>query len=103
MRADKMKSTMRADGQLGINMRMEVIVSTREMALHTLHRFLIEGEEPLKLLSGCNKRQVYAYAREDILSNGLANVEEAVKARYTDNEIDLAIEIVTTLFPEMQK
>lgn len=97
-----MKASLREDGTLSINMKLEIEVGVHELTMHALHRVKDEPS-PVSLLLGCNKREVFALARDNILHYGVDVVDTVVQTRYSVSEIDTATELVTKLFPELLK
>ena len=95
-----MKSVLHPDGRRRITMKMEVAVDVDTLTQYALD--MVKGEsDPVGVLLGANKRQIFALARANIQSFGqvtaLQNVPQAVSA----DDLSRVREHVRSIFPEI--
>lgn len=95
-----MKSVLHPDGIRRITMKMEVAVSVETLTLHALD--MVKDEpNPVEIITGANKREIFALARANIQAFGrdtaLLNVPKAL----TKAEIAAVEEHVRSVFPEI--
>lgn len=95
-----MKSVLHPDGRRRITMKMEVAVDVDTLTQYALD--MVKGEsDPVGVLMGANKRQIFALARANIQSYGqdtaLQNVPQAVAAA----DLARVREHVKSMFPEI--
>lgn len=95
-----MKSVLHPDGIRRITMKMEVAVSVETLTLHALDMVKDEAD-PVAIIMGANKREIFALARANIQAYGrdtaLQNVPKALSA----DEIAAVEEHVRSVFPEI--
>jgi len=95
-----MKAVLHPDGVRRITMKMEVAVDVDTLTMYALDMVRSEPD-PVGIIRGANKREIFALARANIQSYGkdtaVTNVPQAVSA----DDLQLAREHVRTMFPEI--
>ncbi len=94
-----MKSVLHPDGVRRITMKMEVAVDVASLTMYALD--MVKGEaDPVGLIQGCNKREIFALARANIQSFGRDTALNNVPLQLSADQIALAQEHVRTQFKE---
>jgi hypothetical protein len=95
-----MKSVVHPDGRRRITMKMEVAVDVDTLTQYALDMVKAETD-PVALILGANKRQIFALARANIQSYGqdtaLQNVPKSVSAA----DLARVRDHVRAVFPEI--
>jgi hypothetical protein len=95
-----MKSVAHPDGIRRITMKMEAAVGVADMTLYALH-MLAQETDPVGLLRGCNKREIFALARASLQGFGQDTAKIEVPKTLNPIELTLAEEHVRSVFPEI--
>ena len=95
-----MKSVKHPDGVRRITMKMETAVDVDSLTLYALDMVKTE-QDPVGIIVGANKREIFALARANIQSYGrdtaLHNVPQVINAI----ELQRARDHVRSVFPEI--
>jgi hypothetical protein len=95
-----MKSVLHPDGVRRITMKMEVAVSVETLTLHALD--MVKDEpSPAAIITGANKREIFALARANIQAYGRDTALQNVPKALTKAEIALVEQHVRSVFPEI--
>lgn len=95
-----MKSVLHPDGVRRITMKMEVAVDVASLTLYALD--MVKGEaDPVGLIQGCNKREIFALARANIQSFGRDTALNNVPQQLAADQIAVAQEHVRNQFKEI--
>jgi len=95
-----MKSVLHPDGVRRITMKMEVAVSVETLTLHALD--MVKDEpNPADIITGANKREIFALARANIQAYGRDTALQNVPNALTKAEIALVEQHVRSVFPEI--
>lgn len=95
-----MKSVLHPDGVRRITMKMEVAVSVETLTLHALD--MVKDEpNPVDIITGANKREIFALARANIQAYGRDTALQNVPKTLTKAEITQVEEHVRSVFPEI--
>jgi len=95
-----MKSVTHPDGVRRISMKMEAAVGVADMTLYALH-MLAQESEPVALLKGGNKREIFALARASLQGFGQDTAKIEVPKTINPIELTTAEEHVRSVFPEI--
>ena len=95
-----MKSVAHADGLRRITMKIEAAVGVADMTLLALH-MLIQEKDPVTMLKGCNKREIFALARASLQGYGQDTAETEVPKTINPIELAAAEQHVRSVFPEI--
>jgi hypothetical protein len=95
-----MKSVTHPDGVRRISMKMEAAVGASEMTLYALH-MLAQETDPVGLLKGCNKREIFALARASLQGFGQDTAKIEVPKTLNPIELTTAEDHVRSVFPEI--
>jgi hypothetical protein len=95
-----MKSVTHPDGVRRISMKMEAAVGASEMTLYALH-MLAQETDPVGLLKGCNKREIFALARASLQGFGKDTAKIEVPKTLNPIELTTAEAHVRSVFPEI--
>jgi len=95
-----MKAVLHPDGKRKINMKLEVAVDVETLTMYALDMVKAE-QDPVGLLKGCNKREIFALARANIQSFGRDTALHNVPQALTAEQITVAREHVQTQFKEI--
>ena len=95
-----MKSVAHPDGVRRITMKMEAAVGASEMTLYALHK-LAQEQDPVGLLKGCNKREIFALARASLQGFGQDTAKIEVPKTLNPIELTTAEDHVRSVFPEI--
>jgi hypothetical protein len=95
-----MKSVAHPDGIRRITMKMEAAVGVADMTLYALH-MLAQEKEPVNLLKGCNKREIFALARASLQGFGQDTAKIEVPKTINPIELTAAEDHVRSVFPEI--
>ncbi len=81
-------------------MKMEVAVDVQTLTLYALD--MVRGEpDPISIITGANKREIFALARANIQSFGKDTALQNVPQTLNPIEIKKAEEHVRSVFPEI--
>ena len=81
-------------------MKMEVAVDVDTLTLYALD--MVKSEpDPVGIITGANKREIFALARANIQSYGKDTALQNVPASLTADDISRAKEHVQSVFPEI--
>ncbi len=81
-------------------MKMEVAVDVQTLTLYALD--MVRGEpDPISIILGANKREIFALARANIQSFGKDTALQNVPQTLNPIEINKAEEHVRSVFPEI--
>lgn len=95
-----MKAVKHPDGVRRITMKMEVCVDVQTLTLYALD--MVKGEpNPVDIITGANKREIFALARANIQSYGKDTALQNVPHSLNPIEIKKAEEHVRSVFPEI--
>lgn len=95
-----MKSVQHPDGVRRITMKMEVAVDVETLTLYALD--MVKGEpNPVDIILGANKREIFALARANIQSYGKDTALQNVPQQLNSIQINKAQEHVRSMFPEI--
>jgi hypothetical protein len=95
-----MKAVKHPDGRRRITMKMEVAVDVDTLTLYALD--MVKGEpDPVGIITGANKREIFALARANIQSYGKDTALQNVPQSLTADDINKAKEHVQSVFPEI--
>lgn len=95
-----MKAVKHPDGVRRITMKMEVAVDVDTLTMYALD--MVRGEpDPVAIIRGANKREIFALARANIQSFGKDTAINNVPQAVTAADLQLAREHVRTVFPEI--
>ncbi len=95
-----MKAVKHPDGVRRITMKMEVAVDVQTLTLYALD--MVRGEpDPISIILGANKREIFALARANIQSFGKDTALQNVPQTLNPIEINKAEEHVRSVFPEI--
>ncbi len=95
-----MKSVLHPDGKRRITMKMEVAVDVETLTLYALD--MVKGEaDPVGLIKGCNKREIFALARANIQSFGRDTALNNVPLQLSADQIADAESHVRTQYKEI--
>lgn len=95
-----MKAVKHPDGRRRITMKMEVAVDVDTLTMYALD--MVRGEpDPVAIIRGANKREIFALARANIQSFGKDTAINNVPQAVTAADLQLAREHVRTVFPEI--
>ncbi len=95
-----MKAVKHPDGVRRITMKMEVAVDVHTLTLYALD--MVRGEpDPISIILGANKREIFALARANIQSFGKDTALQNVPQTLNPIEINKAEEHVRSVFPEI--
>lgn len=95
-----MKAVRHPDGVRRITMKMEVAVDVDTLTMYALD--MVRGEpDPVSIIRGANKREIFALARANIQSFGKDTAISNVPQSITAADLQLAREHVRTVFPEI--
>ena len=95
-----MKSVLHPDGVRRITMKIETAVDVGDLTVYALHMLLAEPD-PVGLLKGCNKREIFALARASLQGFGQDTAKAAVPAAINPIELASAQEHVRSVYPEI--
>ena len=95
-----MKSVLHPDGVRRITMKMEVAVSVETLTLHALDMVKAETN-PVDIILGANKREIFALARANIQAYGRDTALQNVPLALSAVEIAPVEEHVRSVFPEI--
>jgi len=95
-----MKSVLHPDGKRRITMKMEVAVDVETLTMYALDMLKTEAD-PVALVQGCNKREIFALARANIQSYGRDTALQNVPQALTPVQIAAAQQHVQTQFKEI--
>ena len=95
-----MKSVLHPDGVRRITMKMEVAVSVETLTLHALDMVKAETN-PVDIILGANKREIFALARANIQAYGRDTALQNVPLALSAVEIATVEEHVRSVFPEI--
>jgi hypothetical protein len=95
-----MKSVKHPDGVRRITMKMEVAVDVESLTLYALDMVKTEPN-PVDIILGANKREIFALARANIQSYGKDTALQNVPQALNPIEIRKAEEHVRSVFPEI--
>jgi hypothetical protein len=95
-----MKSALHPDGVRRITMKMEVAVDIDSLTLYALD--MVRGEpNPVDIVLGANKREIFALARANIQSFGRDTAINNVPQTVTAEDIQRVRQHVAQVFPEI--
>jgi hypothetical protein len=95
-----MKAVLHPDGVRRITMKMEVAVDVDTLTMYALD--MVRGEpDPVAIIRGANKREIFALARANIQSFGKDTAVNNVPQTVSADQLQLAREHVRTMFPEI--
>ena len=96
-----MKSALHPDGVRRITMKMEVAVDIDSLTLYALD--MVRGEpNPVDIVLGANKREIFALARANIQSFGRDTALNNVPKAVTAEDISTVRAHVAQVFPEIR-
>jgi hypothetical protein len=95
-----MKSLKHPDGVRRITMKMEVAVDVHSLTLYALD--MVSGEpNPADIITGANKREIFALARANIQAYGRDTALQNVPKALSQGDIALVEQHVRSVFPEI--
>jgi hypothetical protein len=95
-----MKSARHPDGVRRITMKMEVAVDIGSLTRYALD--MVKGEpDPVAIITGANKREIFALARANIQAYGRDTALQNVPLTITAADIELVEQHVRSVFPEI--
>jgi hypothetical protein len=95
-----MKSARHPDGVRRITMKMEVAVDIGSLTRYALD--MVKGEpDPVAIITGANKREIFALARANIQAYGRDTALQNVPMTITAADIELVEQHVRSVFPEI--
>jgi hypothetical protein len=95
-----MKAVKHPDGVRRITMKMEVAVDVDSLTHYALDMVKHEPD-PVAIITGANKREIFALARANIQSYGRDTALQNVPLSINPAELALAREHVRNVFPEI--
>lgn len=97
-----MRSKLCEDGKRKILAKVEVPVDIESMTHYTLaHPDMNNGQDPLKMLSALNKREIFALAKTSIRLWGVDQPTVNVQSKFDPEYIQSAQKYIKSLFPEV--
>jgi hypothetical protein len=95
-----MKSVVHPDGRRRITMKMEVAVDVETLTQYALD--MVKGEsDPVSIILGANKREIFALARANIQSYGKDTALQNVPQTVSKEDLARVQEHIKTVFPEI--
>lgn len=95
-----MKAVKHPDGRRRITMKMEVAVDVDTLTMYALD--MVRGEpDPVAIIRGANKREIFALARANIQSFGKDTAINNVPQTVSQDQLELARDHVRSVFPEI--
>ncbi len=95
-----MKAVKHPDGVRRITMKMEVAVDVDSLTHYALD--MVKGEpDPVAIITGANKREIFALARANIQAYGRDTALQNVPQTINPADLALAREHVRSVFPEI--
>ena len=96
-----MRSKMMDDGVRRILAKVEVPVTSREIATYAMcHKSLQEYANPLHGIEKLNKRQVFLLAKDVLRERGTIAPQEIIQERWEEKHINDVYKFVKQQFPE---
>ena len=95
-----MKSVKHPDGVRRITMKMEVAVDVESLTLYALDMVKTEPN-PVDIIMGANKREIFALARANIQAYGRDTALQNVPKVVSPNDLKQVEEHVRSVFPEI--
>ncbi len=97
-----MRSKLCEDGKRKILAKVEVPVDIESMTHYTLaHPDMNNGQDPMKMLTALNKREIFALAKTSIRLWGVDLPSKSVQAKWDAEYIQTAQKYIKKLFPEV--
>jgi hypothetical protein len=95
-----MKSVVHPDGVRRITMKMEVAVDVETLTLYALD--MVRGEaDPVSIILGANKREIFALARANIQSYGKDTALQNVPQAVSREDLTKVQQHIRSVFPEI--
>jgi hypothetical protein len=95
-----MKSVTHPDGVRRITMKMEVAVDVETLTLYALD--MVKGEtDPVGIILGANKREIFALARANVQSYGKDTALQNVPQTVSREDLVKVQQHIRSVFPEI--